>query len=95
MDVATVITASLRAREKLAVEIAQFRDGLDELKFRLGLSGCAVILDRQDFEAFLTMFDSVATWETHPQRKPAVLTNLISKFPVPGEVVNGEPILSH
>ncbi len=42
------------------------------------------------------MFDSVATWETHPQRKPAVLTNLISKFPVPGEVVvNGEPILSH
>ncbi len=38
VDVATVITASLRAREKLAVEIAQFRDGLDELKFRLGLS---------------------------------------------------------
>ena len=64
IDVDTVFAGLLQARQKLADEIRQFRDGLDELKFLLGLSPRApVILDRQNLEAFPAVFDAVDDWQ--------------------------------
>ena len=51
IDVDTVFASLLEARQKLADEIRQFRDELDQLKFLLGLSPrAAVLLDRQNLE---------------------------------------------
>jgi hypothetical protein len=96
LDVQTVFAALLQARQKLADDIRQFRDGLDELKFLLGLSPRApVILDRQYLKAFSAVFDSVDNWQRRTRRWLHDLPLLIERFPAPGDVIiNGEPILT-
>ena len=95
LDVDTIFASLLGARQKLADEIRQFRDGLDELKFQLGLSPRApVILDRQNLKAFGAVFGSVEEWKRRANRRPGDLPEMIERLPVPGDViVNGEPIL--
>ena len=63
IDVDTVFASLVRARQKLVEATRQFRDGLDQLKFLLGLSPRApVILDRQNLQAFPVVFDKVEDW---------------------------------
>jgi hypothetical protein len=96
LDVQTVFAALLQARQKLADDIRQFRDGLDELKFVLGLSPRApVVLDRQYLKAFSAVFDSVDDWQKKTHRWLHDLPLLIERFPAPGDIIiNGEPILT-
>jgi hypothetical protein len=96
LDVETIFAAILQARQKLANEIRQFRDGLDDLKFLLGLSPRApVILDRQYLKPFSAVFDSVEDWQRKPRRMLADLPPLIERLPLPGDVtINGAPILT-
>ena len=95
LDVDTALAAMSRATKKFRDDLRQFRDGLDELKFLLGLSPRApVILDRQSLKAFPAVFESVDGWTRSARRSPQDLPELIEHLPVPGEVVvNGEPIL--
>jgi hypothetical protein len=95
LDVDTIFAALLKARQKLADEIRQFRDGLDEVKFQLGLSPRApVIFDTQNLKAFEAVFASVEEWKRRSTRRPGDLPEIIERFPAPGEViVNGAPIL--
>ena len=70
IDVDTVFASLLRARQKLADETRQFRDGLDQLKFLLGLSPrAAVILDRQNLQAFPAVFEIGGGLGQRPQEK--------------------------
>jgi hypothetical protein len=94
-DVDTVFAALVRARQKLLDEIGQFREGLDQLKFLLGLSPrAAVILDRRNLEAFPVVFDSVETWARNAKREAQKLPSLIDQLAVPGDLIlKGEPIL--
>ena len=70
IDVDAVFASLLRARQNLAGEVGQFRDGLDDLKFLLGLSPTApVVLDRQAVAAFPPLFASIESWGTHPNRR--------------------------
>ncbi len=96
IDVDAVLASLLRARQNLAGEIGQFRDGLDDLKFLLGLTPTApVVLDRQAVAAFLPLFASIESWGTHPNRRLGDLPRLIDQCPAPGEILlNGEPILA-
>ena len=96
LDVDLVLAASVRAQQNLADEITQFRDGLDQLKFTLGLSPhAAVILDRQSLAPFRAVQESVATWTRMPNRSVQTLHDLIVRFPAPGEVVlEGRPLLA-
>jgi hypothetical protein len=95
LDVDTIFASLLKARQKLADEIRQFRDGLDEVKFQLGLSPRApVILDRQNLKAFGAVFGSVEEWKRRSNQRPGDLPEIIEQFPNLGEViVNGAPIL--
>jgi hypothetical protein len=95
IDLDTVFAGVIRTRQTLADEIRRFRDGLDQLKFDLGLSPRApVIIDRKNVQAFAVVIDSVESWERNAQRRAAALAELIERFPAPGDVViNGEPIL--
>ncbi len=95
IDVDTVFASLVRARQKLADETRQFRDGLDQLKFVLGLSPrAAVILDRRNLQAFPVVFEMVEDWARGPNRRTSDLPTIIDSVPAPGEVVlNGEPIL--
>ena len=96
IDLDTVFASLVRARQKLADEIRQFRDGLDELKVALGISPrAAVILDRQSLASFRVVFDSVDSWARHPRRHLADLPQVIERLPTLGEVVlDGQPILA-
>jgi hypothetical protein len=96
IDIDSVFASLVRARQKLADDIRQFRDGLDELKFVLGLSPRAeIILDRQSLAAFRVVFDSVEEWLRHPQRHLQDLPRLIERLPALGDVVlGGQPILA-
>jgi hypothetical protein len=88
IDLDTLFASLVRGRQKLADEIRQFRDGLDELKIALGLSPrAAVILDRQSLAAFRGVFDSVDSWARQPQRHLEDLPRLIDRLPSLGEVV--------
>jgi hypothetical protein len=71
-------------------------DGLDELKFMLGLSPhAAVILDRQSLASFRAVHDSVASWTRMSTRNPQVLHELIALLPALGEVVlDGQPLFA-
>ena len=96
LDVETAEAAMSRVSSNLADDIRQFRDGLDELRFLLGLSPRApVVLDRQNLEAFPAAFDAVDAWcRNAAKRRPQELPELIDRLPDPGEViVSGEPIL--
>jgi hypothetical protein len=95
IDVDTVFASLVRARQKLVDETRQFRDGLDQLKFLLGLSPRApVILDRQNLQPFPVVFDTVEDWARAVKRRTDELTMIIDRLPVLGEIVlNGEPIL--
>jgi hypothetical protein len=96
LDVDLVRAASVRARQNLSDEITQFRDGLDQLKFILGLSPhAAVILDRQSLAPFRAAQESVASWTRMPKRNPQTLHDLIGRFPALGEVVlDKQPLLA-
>jgi len=96
LDVDMVFASLVRARQKLADEISQFREGLDELKVVLGLSPrAAVILDRPNPEAFRAVRDSVDKWNRSADRSLRELTRLIERLPALGEVVvDGQPILA-
>jgi hypothetical protein len=96
IDVDMVRASLVRTRRKLDGEIRQFRDGLDELKFLLGLSPHApVILDRQSLAWFQAVYDSVDLWAKHPQRNLQMLPRLINRLPALGEVVlDGQAILA-
>jgi hypothetical protein len=95
LDVDIALASSLRARQRLADEISQYRDGLDQLKFTLGLSPRApVVPDRDNLETFTVVFDSVENWMRNENRQAQPLAEIIARLPPPGEVVvNGEPIL--
>jgi hypothetical protein len=96
LDVELVDASKVRAEQNLADEIRQFRDGLDELKFILGLSPhAAVMLDRQNIAPFCAVHDSVANWTRIPKRNLQDLHDLIGRLPVLGEVVlDGRPLLA-
>ena len=95
MDVDLVFASLLRARQELANEIGQFRDGLDDMRICLGLSPHApVVPDRQCLAAFRTTFDAVENWSRSPDRNLVVLRELVQRLPNLGEVmVNGRAIL--
>jgi hypothetical protein len=93
---ADLVEASLvRARQSLADETAQFRDGLDDLKAAIGLPPRALLIpDPEGIAAFREMFESVHNWHRDPTRTFKVLPQLIARLPVLGEVViEGRPIL--
>ena len=93
---ADLVEASLvRARESLADETAQFRDGLDELKAAIGLPPRALLIpDPEGIAAFREAFESVHNWHRDPTRTFKVLPQLIARLPALGEVVvEGRPIL--
>jgi RNA polymerase sigma factor (sigma-70 family) len=93
---ADLVEASLvRARERLADETAQFRDGLDELKAAIGLPPRALLIpDPEGIAAFREAFESVHNWHRNPTRTFKVLPQLIARLPALGEVVvEGRPIL--
>jgi hypothetical protein len=96
IDIDTVFASLVGARQNLAAEIRQFRDGLDDLKVALGLSPrAAVILDRQGLAAFRGVFDSVEKWARDPRRNLDDLPRLIERLPALGEVVGDRlPILA-
>ncbi len=95
MDLDLVFASLLRARQNLANERGQFRDGLDDMRVALGLSPHAsVVLDRQCLAAFHATFDRVENWSRSPDRNLAVLHELAQRLPTLGEVmVNGRSIL--
>jgi hypothetical protein len=95
LDVDMVFAALIRARQKVAEEIGLYRDGLDQLKFLLGLSPRApVVIDRQNLQAFPAVIESVENWERNTKRWAQALPELIEKFPVIGDVMlNSESIL--
>jgi hypothetical protein len=95
LDVDMVFASLVRARLKLADETRQFRDGLDQLKFLLGLSPRApVVIDRQNLQEFAVVFEMVENWARSRKRKSHELPLIIDRMPDPGEVIlNGEPIL--
>ena len=88
LDVELVDASKVRAQQDLAVEIRQFRDGLDALKFMLGLSphaGCswtvrASLRSRRPRE-------SIENWTKIPKRDPQTLHKLVARWPALGEVV--------
>ncbi len=91
-----LVEASLvRARQRLADETAQFRDGLDELKAAIGLPPRALLVpDPQGIAAFREVFEKVHNWHRDPTRTLKVLPQLIARLPALGEVVvEGRPIL--
>jgi len=96
LDVDMLIASLVRARQRLADEIGQFRERLDDLKVSLGLSPrAAVILDRQSLAGFRAVFDSVEGWLRNSQRNLDELPPLVERFPALGEVVlDGQPILA-
>jgi RNA polymerase sigma factor (sigma-70 family) len=91
-----LVEASLvRARQRLADETAQFRDGLDELKAAIGLPPRALLVpDPEGIAAFREVFEKVHNWHRDPTRSFKVLPQLIARLPALGEVeVEGRPIL--
>jgi hypothetical protein len=85
-----------RARRRVADETGQYRDELDKLKIALGLRPrAAVILDRQNIDAFRAGFGALASWHRNAQRSREELHGLIERLPGLGEVIlGGQPILA-
>ncbi len=95
LEVDSVEASLVRARQSLADETAQFRDGLDELKAAVGLTqGALVIPDPGGIAAFHEVFEKVHNWHRDPRRALKGLPELIARLPALGEVVvEGRPIL--
>ena len=95
LEVDSVEASLVRARQSLADETAQFRDGLDELKAAVGLpQGTLVIPDAGGIAAFREVFEKVHNWHRDPTRALKGLPELIARLPALGEVVvDGRPIL--
>jgi hypothetical protein len=95
LDIDTVLAASAKAGRTLDHEKRQFRDGLDELKVKLGLSPrAAVILERNALAGFQAVFDSVGEWERQADRDLRRLAHVIDRLPALGDVnLDGQPIL--
>ncbi len=88
LDVDLVDASRVRAQQNLTDEIRQFRDGLDELKFMLGLSPhAAVILDGQSLAPFRAVRESIDNWTKMPNRDPQTLHKLVARWPALGDVV--------
>jgi hypothetical protein len=96
LDLDLLLASLVRTRQDLEGEIRLYRNGLDELKFTLGLSPrAAVILNRQSLTAFRAVFDSVESWARSPLRRVHVLYEILEQLPALGEVfVDGQPILT-
>ena len=95
LEVDSVEASLVRARQRLADEIAQFRDGLDDLKAGIGLPpGALLIPDPEGIAAFREVFEKVHNWHRNPTRTLQGLPDLIARLPALGEVVvEGRPIL--
>jgi RNA polymerase sigma factor (sigma-70 family) len=95
LEVDSVEASLVRARQSLADETAQFRDGVDEVKSAVGLpQGALVIPDREGIAAFREVFEKVHNWHRDPKRAFKGLPELIARLPALGEVVvEGRPIL--
>jgi hypothetical protein len=88
LDVDLVEASGVRVQQNLTDEIRQFRDGLDELKFMLGLSPhAAVILDGQSLAPFRAVRESIENWTKMPNRDPQTLHKLVARWPALGDVV--------
>jgi len=96
LDVDMVVAASVRARQRLAEKIRQYRDEFDKLKVAVGLRPrAALLLDRQNLAAFNSVFDSVEVWARRSNRNLEELPRLVERLPALGEVVlGGQPILA-
>ena len=95
LEVDSVEASLVRARQSLADETAQFRDGLDELKAAVGLPPRALLIpDPEGITAFREAFEKVHNWHRDPKRTFKDLPQLIARLPALGEVVvEGRPIL--
>ena len=95
LEVDSVEASLVRARQRLADETAQFRDGLDELKAAVGLPPRALLIpDPEGIAAFREVFEKVHNWHRDPKRTFNGLPQLIARLPALGEVVvEGRPIL--
>jgi hypothetical protein len=96
VDLDAVFLKSIHAGQRLVNEIAQYRDRLDVLKTRLGLSPhAAVVPSRTSVGAFEADYRKVEDWVKRPDRSLTNLYRLIDQFPIAGDVfVDGRPLLS-
>ena len=87
LDVDMVEASAIRAKDRLADEIAHFRDRLDELKAAVGLTPRApVIPDPDEIVAFREAFEGVQNWHRNPKRTLDVFHQLVGRIPGLGEV---------
>jgi hypothetical protein len=95
VDVDLISDAWIQARHRLASEIAEYRDRLDELKARLGLSPRAAVLpSRTSLGAFESGFRRVEDWIKKPDRRLDELPRIIQQFPLTGDLfIDGRPFL--
>jgi Sigma-70, region 4 len=95
LEVDSVEASLVRARQSLANETAQLRDGLDELEATVGLPPRALLIpDPEGIAAFREVFEKVHNWHRDPTRTFKGLPQLIARLPALGEVVvEGRPIL--
>ena len=84
-----------RAKDRLADEIAHFRDRLDATKAALGLEPRTLLIpDRQSIAAFGEVFESIHNWHRNQKRTLDGLSRLVARLPALGEVViEGQSIL--
>ena len=96
VDLDAVFLESNHASQRLANEMAKYRDRLDEFKARLGLSPrAAVVPSRTSVGAFEAGFRKVEDWVKQPNRSLTDLYRLIDQFPLADDVfVDGRPLLS-
>jgi hypothetical protein len=95
VDCDLIRNAALRARQRLANEIAQYRNRLDELKVSLGFSPRAAVLpSRTSLGAFEVGFRKVEDWIKQPDRSLPDLPKIIQQLPLIGDVfIDGHPFL--
>lgn len=95
LEVDLAESSVVRARERLADETAQFRDGLGELKAALGLTlRTPLVPDRREISGFREAFEAVNDWHRKESRTLNDLHQLTMRIPEIGDVViGGKPIL--
>lgn len=84
------------ARQKLAQEIAAYRNGLERFKVSMGLSVRApMVVDRDIVASFGRVFDEVRSWHERPDRDVRELPRITEGLPALGEViVDGRSVLA-
>jgi hypothetical protein len=94
-DVDLITNAWIRASDRLANEIAEYRNRLDLLKVHLGLSPRAAVLpSRTSLGAFEACFRKVEDWIKRPNRSLTDLPPIIGQLPLVGDVlIDGRPLL--